>query len=95
VDSRAELNAMKKRKFLTLLGLELRPLDRPARSQSLYQLRYQVQFNTGRNVVNLCLVLCVTNNFTFLGEICSSAVRAGIKIMFVTESILQCSLISK
>jgi hypothetical protein len=27
------------RKFLTLSGLELRPLDRPARSQSLYRLR--------------------------------------------------------
>jgi hypothetical protein len=29
-----------KRKFLTLLGLELRPLGRPARSQSVYRLRY-------------------------------------------------------
>jgi hypothetical protein len=28
------------RKFLTLQGLELRPLGRPARSQSLYRLRY-------------------------------------------------------
>jgi hypothetical protein len=27
-------------KFLTLPGLELRPLGRPARSQSLYRLRY-------------------------------------------------------
>jgi hypothetical protein len=31
---------VKKRKFLTLPGLELRPLGRPARSQSLYRLRY-------------------------------------------------------
>jgi hypothetical protein len=30
------------RKFLPLPGLELRPLGRPARSQSLYQLRYPV-----------------------------------------------------
>jgi hypothetical protein len=29
-----------KRKFLFLPGLELRPLRRPARSQSLYRLRY-------------------------------------------------------
>jgi hypothetical protein len=29
-----------KRKFLTLPGLELRPLCRPARSQSLYRLSY-------------------------------------------------------
>jgi hypothetical protein len=28
------------RKLLTLLGLELRPLARPLRSQSLYRLRY-------------------------------------------------------
>jgi hypothetical protein len=31
---------MEKRKFLTLLGLELRPPGRPALNQSLYRLRY-------------------------------------------------------
>jgi hypothetical protein len=36
----AALDYMEKRKFLTLLGLELRPLGLPARSQSLYLLRY-------------------------------------------------------
>jgi hypothetical protein len=40
VDPRAGLKDVEKRKFLTLLGLELRPLGRPARSQSLYLLRY-------------------------------------------------------
>jgi hypothetical protein len=40
VDPRAGLDDMEKRKFLTLPGLELRPIGRPARSQSLYQLRY-------------------------------------------------------
>jgi hypothetical protein len=40
VDPRAGLNDTEKRKFLTLPGLELRPLGLPARSQSLYQLRY-------------------------------------------------------
>jgi hypothetical protein len=40
VDPRAGLDNVKNRKFLILPGLELRPLDRPARSQSLYQLRY-------------------------------------------------------
>jgi hypothetical protein len=39
VSLRAGLDDMQ-RKFLTLLGLELRPLGRPARSQSLYRLRY-------------------------------------------------------
>jgi hypothetical protein len=36
----AGLDDMEKRKFLTLKELELQPLGRPARSQSLYQLRY-------------------------------------------------------
>jgi hypothetical protein len=40
VDPRAGLDASEKRKFLTLPGLELRPLSRPARSESLYRLRY-------------------------------------------------------
>jgi hypothetical protein len=34
VDSRAGLDDVEKRKFLTLLGFELRPLGRPASSQS-------------------------------------------------------------
>jgi hypothetical protein len=40
VDPRAGLDDEEKRKFLTLPGLELRPLDRPARSQSISRLRY-------------------------------------------------------
>jgi hypothetical protein len=38
VDSRAGLDNVEKRKFLTLLGLELQPLGHPAHSQSLYRL---------------------------------------------------------
>jgi hypothetical protein len=37
---RAGLDDIEKRKFLTLPGLELRPLGRHARGQSLYRLRY-------------------------------------------------------
>jgi hypothetical protein len=40
VGSRAGLNDVEKRKFLALPGLELRSLGWPARSQSLYRLRY-------------------------------------------------------
>jgi hypothetical protein len=40
VDPRAGLDDVKKRKFLTLPGLELLTLSRPARSQSLFRLRY-------------------------------------------------------
>jgi hypothetical protein len=42
VDLRADLDDVEKRKFLTLPGPELRPLGRPARSQSLYRLRSPV-----------------------------------------------------
>jgi hypothetical protein len=40
VGPRTGLDDVEKRKFLTLPGLELRPLCRSARSQSLYRLRY-------------------------------------------------------
>jgi hypothetical protein len=40
VDPRAGLEDVEKRKFLIIPGLELRPLGLPARSQSLYRLRY-------------------------------------------------------
>jgi hypothetical protein len=40
VGPRTGLDDVEKRKFLTILGLELRPHGRPARSQSLYRLRY-------------------------------------------------------
>jgi hypothetical protein len=42
--SRAGLDDVEKRKFLTLPGLELRPLGRRTRSQSLYRLRYPCSF---------------------------------------------------
>jgi hypothetical protein len=40
-NSQASDPIMAKRKFLTLPGPELRPICRPARSQSLYRLRYR------------------------------------------------------
>jgi hypothetical protein len=40
VEPRAGLEYLEKRKFLTLPGLELRSLGRPAHSQSLYRLQY-------------------------------------------------------
>jgi hypothetical protein len=38
VDLRASLDDVEKRKFLTLLGLDLQPLGCPAHRQSLYRL---------------------------------------------------------
>jgi hypothetical protein len=40
VDPRSSLDDVEKRKYLTVPRLEPRPLGRPARSQSLYRLRY-------------------------------------------------------
>jgi hypothetical protein len=40
VGPRSSLDDMEKKKFLTLPGLELQPLRRPACSQLLYQLHY-------------------------------------------------------
>jgi hypothetical protein len=40
VDHRANLYDLDNREFLTLPGLELQILSHPARSQSLYRLRY-------------------------------------------------------
>jgi hypothetical protein len=42
VDPRAGLDDAEQSKFLTPPGLELRTLGRPTRSQSLYELRYQM-----------------------------------------------------
>jgi hypothetical protein len=55
VDRRAGVDDMEKCKFLTLPGLELRPLSRQARSQSLYRLRYRVHilYINGSKDINL------------------------------------------
>jgi hypothetical protein len=57
VDHRAGMDDMEKRKFLTLSGLELRPLSRPARSQSLYRLSYRCSSSKQRCRTKLKFVL--------------------------------------
>jgi hypothetical protein len=47
----AGLDNVEKRKFFTLPGLELRPLGCPARSQSLYRLRYPIIIIISRSVL--------------------------------------------
>jgi hypothetical protein len=51
VGPRAGLDEVEKRKFLTLPGLELLPLGRPARSQSLYRLRYPGSYEVDEKYV--------------------------------------------
>jgi hypothetical protein len=69
VDPRAGLEDVGKKKFLTLPGLELRTLGRPARSQSLYRLRYPAsrmfQFESIIKV-SQCVILSFTHLSLFL-----------------------------
>jgi hypothetical protein len=48
VGPRARLDDVEKRKFLTLQGLELRHLDSPDRSQSLYGLSYPGSYSAAK-----------------------------------------------
>jgi hypothetical protein len=52
---KAGLEDVEKRKFLTLPGLKLRLLGCPARSQSLYRLRYP-----GSPSYSVCTIMCWT-----------------------------------
>jgi hypothetical protein len=53
VGPRAGLDDVEKRKFLTLPGLELQPLGRQARSQSLYRLHYPGSLTIGSHANKL------------------------------------------
>jgi hypothetical protein len=55
VDLSAGLDDVEKRKFLTLPGLELRLLGRPARSQSLYRVSYPVSCKVSEGLYQLLL----------------------------------------
>jgi hypothetical protein len=57
VGRRIGLDDVEKRKFLTLLGLELRPPGRPARSQALYRLQVKNHITKIQN----CPVLTAPN----------------------------------
>jgi hypothetical protein len=63
VDPRASLDDMEKRKFLTLPGLEFRPLSCLARSQLLYRLSY----STLKYVTTSSFNVLFSSLFTLLG----------------------------
>jgi hypothetical protein len=61
VGSKANLDDVDKIRFLTLSGLEIRSLGRPARTQSLYRLRYPgslLTHNIWKLVYNVKLTKC-------------------------------------
>jgi hypothetical protein len=61
VGPRTCLDDVEKIKLLTLQGLKLRPLRRPARSQSLYRLRYPGSLFREEKVI----FHITANNFTY------------------------------
>jgi hypothetical protein len=64
---------MEKRKFLTLPGLELRPLGRPARRQSLYRLG-QTGLEVNVHTARCCVTLpCVNATAECLSHSCKLA----------------------
>jgi hypothetical protein len=65
VGPRAVVDIMENRKFLTLPGLELRLLCRPARSQSLYQLRYPSSSLRHENLKSDIISYCYFRNIFF------------------------------
>jgi hypothetical protein len=75
VGPRACLEDVEKRRFLTLPGLELRTLGRPARSQSLYRLRYagsqthNIRFNKNSFISSCTFEECLRIRITFAREI--------------------------
>jgi hypothetical protein len=66
VGPRASLDDVKKRKFLTLPGLELRPLDRPPRSQSLHLLHYTGSLT--KAITGAKLAKCITAKIKACGH---------------------------
>jgi hypothetical protein len=57
LDPSAGLDDVERRKLLTLPGLELRPLGRPARNQSVYRLRYPGSMLSRIMTVLICKAL--------------------------------------
>jgi hypothetical protein len=72
VDPRAGLDDVEKRILLTVPGLELRPLGRPARSQSQYRLRYPTRNG------------CETLNYKF-DTICKKAVIGYLEVYTILK----------
>jgi small-conductance mechanosensitive channel len=59
VNPRAGLDNIEKRKFLTLLGVVLRPLGRPARNQSLYRPSYPGSLLAHIIIINIIIIIII------------------------------------
>jgi hypothetical protein len=98
VDPRGGLDSMEKWNFFTLPGFELRPLGRPARSQSLYRLRYPVSIVI--SIIIICffppvLVLILWLTFDVLSSnITKSRIEFNLKFLafFVCLLYFECAI---
>jgi hypothetical protein len=61
----AGLEDLEKRKILTLPGLKLRPISRPAHSQSLYRLRYCAAPAPGRWIMSKNLIFVAICSYVY------------------------------
>jgi hypothetical protein len=68
VSPRTGLDDVEKRKILPLTGLELRPIYRPARSQSLYRLRYPSS-QLRKYIICISIYAYCERNIVFKSEI--------------------------
>jgi hypothetical protein len=86
---RADMDDVDKRKFLTLQGLELRPLGRPARSQSLYRLRYSGSRNS---LVLRAMVYSCSYGANYTSEVIMKLMLCMWldSVSVVTETMLSC-----
>jgi hypothetical protein len=89
VDSRTCLDDVEKRKFLTLPGLELQSLSRPALSQSLYRLGYPGSF-----IISLCYQKELhLNVYNLITSICYVPTRKPLILRDKVETFLNESIV--
>jgi hypothetical protein len=88
VDPRVNLDDLKKRKFLTLPGLEMRLLGCPARSQSLYRLCYPGSIKHNYSIIyKYCFLKDIQNKFewNFWGKKVAIIIHERNRLLVSTE----------
>jgi hypothetical protein len=87
VGPRTGLDDVEKTKFLTLSGLELRPLCRPAHSQSLYRLRYPGSYRDNTpSLKREDVIMCCLGRAQFVSHRFPN-VASGVPIWFSSSGI--------
>jgi hypothetical protein len=100
IGPRTSLDDMEKENFLILSRLELLPLGRPARSQSLYQLRYPGSYaGFGRpiNSSQVCVtaITKVTETASLKPVHCSKSTTSTVHELFICPEVKLCNSLRK